>query len=121
MEIERKKTYSVVKTANYYDRAWANDLLKYAIKVCQGKMFSSPLNVRFSCLIRLHRNLIDQNYMWHGKILNYHIHAFQQRNISGLQSPQGLTTTKRDRRVSKSDTDVLVWYPHLPHGLGGEL
>ena len=112
----------VSPSRSFYNREWANDLLRYAIKVSKGGGFSSPAGVRLSCLIRLRESLAEHRYAWHSRILNYHIHLFQKRNKSELQTLQGLTTkVKNEKRVSKSS--VLEWYKHIPDGSesGGEL
>ena len=109
-----------MENSHFYDKAWANDLLKYAIKVCKGGCFKSPAGVRLSCLIRLRESLAEHDYAWHSKILNYHIHLFQKRTKKDLQAPQGLTTNKWGG-VSKGS--VLEWYKNIPDGSesGGEL
>jgi len=109
------------KEDKYYDTSWANDQLKYAIKMCQPDgCCKCPVRVRFSLLIRLKEDLEGLGFKWQAKTLNYHVHRFQRNNREALQTARkgGMTTKKREKRVSKKD--VLVWYPRLPHGLGGE-
>lgn len=94
-------------TKSFYDKVWANELLRYAIKVSKGECFKSPDGVRLSCLIRLHQSLVEHHYTWQGKILNYHIHRFQKEHKT-TQTPEGLTTKERGGLSKKLTVFDLV-------------
>lgn len=90
----------------FKDKDKANDLLRYAIKMCQGGCCKCPDNVRLSFVLRLKDDLAGMGAVWQVKCLQWHLHKFQQEFMT--------TTIKRKEVSKKTGGDVLVWYRNIP-------
>ena len=75
----------------------ANGILKFCIRVVQGKAILAPYNVILSFLLSCKKKLEEEGYLSHAELLDYWIHRFQANKgfLKTLQPPSAV-----DRCVS---------------------
>lgn len=56
----------------------ANDILKYAVRLCQGGCCKCPDGVRISLILSLNDDLLSMGALWQSKRLINHLHKAQQ-------------------------------------------
>lgn len=100
----------------FKEKERANDILRYAILMCQGKCCKCPPGVRLSFILHLKDDLRNMNAIWQTKTLSYWINRFLRDHKDALQSEAMIT--KKRRGVSKGS--VLGWYKHIPDGSEGQ-
>ena len=92
----------------------ANDLLRFAIRMCQGGCCKCPPGVRLSLILRLKDDLAGMGAVWQVKTLKYWINRFLKEHKDALQGSDALTSQKSRGVSKKVGGDVLVWYRNIP-------
>jgi len=75
----------------------SNDILKYAIQLCQGRGFNCPFkNTYFTLILSLKHELEEMGAIWQIKTLNYWIHRFEREiTDTSLQNPERILILKK--------------------------
>ena len=73
----------------------ANGILKFCIRVVQGKAILAPYNVILNFLLSCKKKLEEEGYLSHAELLDYWIHRFQAnkgflRDKKALQPPSAV-------------------------------
>jgi hypothetical protein len=63
------------------DKAWANDQLRYAIEVLQGKNVVARATVRIQIALIIKENLLDEGFWWQVGILEIWLCRFLKRGV----------------------------------------
>lgn len=58
-------------------KEWANDQLRYAISVLQGRSMGSRPKGRIEIALLIKDRLKKEGFWWQAKTLEYHLHRFQ--------------------------------------------
>lgn len=75
-----KKSYNLNKKPSDFDvkdKKRANDLLRFGIKIIQGKIYSSYYESTLQHLLLIKEELEDLGAYWQSRTLNFWIHRFQ--------------------------------------------
>lgn len=73
---------------NWGSKEWANEQLRFAIKVLSGKIVVSRPNGLLQVALIIKKDLLDNGFRWQARILSCHIHCFQRehkKEIVGLR------------------------------------
>jgi len=67
----------------YYwsSKDWANDQLRYAIKILNDRVmgYDCPDSGRIADALGIKQQLVDCHFPWQAKVLGHHIHQAQKR------------------------------------------
>jgi len=77
----------------------ANGILKFCIRVVQGKAILAPYNVILSFLLSCKKKLEEEGYLSHAELLDYWIHRFQANKgfLKTLQPPKAVDREQSSR------------------------
>jgi hypothetical protein len=61
---------------------WANNLLKYSIRILQGKEFKANKRTIITHVLDNKRKLKDAGFWWQSRTLDYWIHRYQRGDFN---------------------------------------
>lgn len=67
----------------------ANERLRYAISVCKGGGFKSPIRTRFAIILHLKDDLEKMGAIWQSRCLNWHLHQFRKELMTSKSVKEG--------------------------------